>query len=205
MHGSPGACHPGERVRAGSSGRPDLRCRSYERALAYPFVISRENTPAGVWSVQQKNPVQSSARAARVVLVNTLFWKIPVTRVNRINGAIWLAAKHLFIPGFIALSQQSKRAGSCPLKELTSSLPTGVSRRRTNFDALGRKADAYELGGRHGPALLIRADPPTSYRKLALIFSSIAEPGHSSASDSELSDASTVLKLRCRSSGTGST
>ncbi len=43
------------------------------------------------------------------------------------------------------------------------------------------------------------------YRRLALIFSSAAEPGQSSFSASELSGASTVLKWRCRSSGSRST
>src|SRR5882757_8352640 len=43
------------------------------------------------------------------------------------------------------------------------------------------------------------------YRKPALIFSSAAEPGQSSFSESVLSGASTVLKWWCRSSGSSST
>src|SRR5262249_46300897 len=44
-----------------------------------------------------------------------------------------------------------------------------------------------------------------AYRKLALIFASVAAPGHSSVSESELSGASTGLKLRGGSSGSRST
>ena len=42
-------------------------------------------------------------------------------------------------------------------------------------------------------------------RSAALILSSAAAPGHSSASPSALSGVSTVLRWRCRSSGSGST
>ena len=48
-------------------------------------------------------------------------------------------------------------------------------------------------------------DEARSYRKLALNFSSTAEPGHSSFSPSELSGATTVERLPCRSSGSLST
>ena len=44
-----------------------------------------------------------------------------------------------------------------------------------------------------------------AYRKLALNLSSTAEPGHSSFSPSELSGATTVERLPCRSSGSLST
>src|SRR6202023_3506542 len=46
---------------------------------------------------------------------------------------------------------------------------------------------------------------PEPYRRLALILSSIADPGHKSFSERLLSGAGTVLKCRCRSSGSGST
>jgi len=49
---------------------------------------------------------------------------------------------------------------------------------------------------------LLRGDQA---RKLALIFSSAAEPGHSSFSPSVLSGAATVLRWLCRSSASAST
>src|SRR5262249_50483730 len=59
--------------------------------MAYPFLWSPENTPgaaaAGVRAT--KNPAQSPARVAGVLSVNTLFWKILVTRVKRIMRAFW--------------------------------------------------------------------------------------------------------------------
>jgi hypothetical protein len=48
----------------------------------------RVGIPAEVVApAQQKSPARHPARASRVVLVNTFFWKILVTRVNREMGS----------------------------------------------------------------------------------------------------------------------
>jgi hypothetical protein len=47
--------------------------------MAYPVLISQENTPGVACVRAAKNPVQSPARATRVLSVNILFWKILVT------------------------------------------------------------------------------------------------------------------------------
>jgi len=59
--------------------------------MAYPFLLSHENTPRAAAACVRatKNPARSPARAAGVLSVNTLFWKILVTRVKRILRAIW--------------------------------------------------------------------------------------------------------------------
>src|SRR6266436_3156049 len=56
--------------------------------MAYPFLLSHENTPraAAARVRATKNPARSPARAADVLSVNTLFWKILVTRVKRKVG-----------------------------------------------------------------------------------------------------------------------
>src|SRR6201982_1704154 len=53
------------------------------------FPISRENTPcaAAACGRATKSPARAPARAADVLSVNTLFWKILVTRVKRKVGA----------------------------------------------------------------------------------------------------------------------
>src|SRR5262249_27990231 len=58
----------------------------------YPFVISWEIAGRGL-VLAAKNPAQSPARAARVVLLNTRFWKIPVTRVKRIRWGELISRK----------------------------------------------------------------------------------------------------------------
>jgi hypothetical protein len=46
--------------------------------MTYPFLISRENTPVAAAACVRatKSPARHPARAAGVISVNTLFWKI---------------------------------------------------------------------------------------------------------------------------------
>src|ERR1700747_150304 len=57
--------------------------------MAYPFLLSHENTPRAAAACVRatKSPARSPARAADVLSVNTLLWKILVTRVKRKVGA----------------------------------------------------------------------------------------------------------------------
>jgi hypothetical protein len=48
------------RFRAWPSGGPDFRFRCHENGMAYPFLISQENTPAAAYVRAAKSPVRSS-------------------------------------------------------------------------------------------------------------------------------------------------
>jgi hypothetical protein len=70
--------------------------------LYFPvFSANTTNTPraAAARGRATKNPARSPARAADVLSVNTLFWKILVTRVKRIMRAIDVAEFRAFPTG----------------------------------------------------------------------------------------------------------
>ena len=73
----------------------------------------------------------------------------------------------------------------------------GEEDRETHGQQAGADAGAGE--GRQ------QGGQPADQRRLALIFSSAEVPGQSSGAFSEFSGTSTVLRLACRSLGTGST
>jgi hypothetical protein len=84
--------HHGASTRCGRHFHCKEQSRNNGRSLLQPAVCIAMLACAGAACVRAtKNPARHPARAAGVASVNTLFWKILVTRVKR-KVLTWIAA-----------------------------------------------------------------------------------------------------------------